>query len=93
MEQIADVGLAPMRCMDMAVSSALWIGAYNAKMRELNPGGNAGIDTSSEHHKAAVDHADKMVKRSNPDYDATSRTKFMRHPAMAGSTCSAAQWK
>ena len=79
-EQVADVGLAPMRCMDMAVSSALWIGAYNAKMRELNPGGKAGIDTSSEHHKAAVDHADKMVKRSNPDYDATSRTKFMRDP-------------
>lgn len=79
-EQVADVGLAPMRCMDMAVSSALWIGAYNAKMRELNPGGKAGIDASSEHHKAAVDHADKMVKRSNPDYDATSRTKFMRDP-------------
>ena len=62
-------------------------------MRELNPGGKAGIDTSSEHHKAAVDHADKMVKRSNPDYDATSRTKFMRDPAIAGSTCSAAPWR
>lgn len=79
-EQIADVGLAPMRCMDMAVSSALWIGAYNVKMRELNPKAKAGIDANSEHHKAAVDHADKLVKRSNPDYDATSRTKFMRDP-------------
>lgn len=79
-EQVADVGLAPMRCMDMAVSSALWIGAYNAKMRELNPKGKAGIDANSEHHKAAVDHADKLVKRSNPDYDATSRTKFIRDP-------------
>lgn len=79
-EQVADVGLAPMRCMDMAVSSALWIGAYNVKMRELNPKAKAGIDANSEHHKAAVDHADKLVKRSNPDYDATSRTKFMRDP-------------
>ncbi|MCD7984063.1 MAG: hypothetical protein LUG19_07400 [Desulfovibrio sp.] len=80
LEQVADVGLAPMRCMDMAVSSALWIGAYNTKMRELNPNGKTGIDAGSEHHKAAVAHADNMVKRSNPDYDATSRTTFMRHP-------------
>ena len=80
LEKVAEAGLVPMRVMDMAVSSAVWMGAYNAKMRELHPGGVAGIDSSSAHHKAAMAHADNMVKRANPDWDGTSRTKFMRAP-------------
>lgn len=78
-EQAAELGMKPMQAMDQVISTAIWIGAYQAKMRELGVD-TMGIDAASKHHSAAVRHADNMVKRANPDYDATSRTKFQRHP-------------
>ncbi len=77
-EQLAELGMKPMQAMDQVISTAIWIGAYQAKMRELGVD-TIGIDSASKHHSAAVRHADNMVKRANPDYDATSRTKFQRH--------------
>lgn len=71
--------MKPMQAMDQVISTAIWIGAYQAKMRELGVD-TMSIDAASKHHSAAVRHADNMVKRANPDYDATSRTKFQRHP-------------
>lgn len=78
-EQAAELGMKPMQAMDQVISTAIWIGAYQAKMRELGVD-TIGIDSASKHHSVAVRHADNMVKRANPDYDATSRTKFQRHP-------------
>ena len=78
-EQAAELGMKPMQAMDQVISTAIWIGAYQAKMRELGVD-TMGIDAASKHHSAAVRHADNTVKRANPDYDATSRTKFQRHP-------------
>lgn len=78
-EQVAELGMKPMQAMDQVISTAIWIGAYQAKMRELGVD-TRGIDAVSKHHSAAVRHADNTVKRANPDYDATSRTKFQRHP-------------
>lgn len=78
-EQAAELGMKPMQAMDQVISTAIWIGAYQAKMRELGVD-TIGIDSASKHHSVAVRHADNIVKRANPDYDATSRTKFQRHP-------------
>ena len=78
-EQVAELGMVPMQVMDQLVSAAVWLGAYQKRMRELGAEAK-GIEANSARHEQAVAHADMMVKRANPDWDGTSRTKFQRNP-------------
>lgn len=78
-EDLVNAGMLPIVGVDMAATGAVWLAAYTQKLSQLQGGAaNCGISTDSEFHQQAVDVADSMVKQSNPDYDPSSRSGFLR---------------
>lgn len=78
-EGIVNAGMWPIGAVDAAATGAVWMGAYNKRMAELQ--GQTvkyGLHTESENHQQSVDYADSMVKQSNPDFDPSSRSGFLR---------------
>ena len=77
-EDVANLGMLPIAAADCAVTTAIWVGAYHKKMKELR--GTAGwkMDRDSEYHSQAVAYADKIIAQSNPDNDALSKSAFAR---------------
>ena len=78
-EDLVSAGMLPIVGVDMAATGAVWLAAYAKKLSQLQgAAANCGISTDSEFHQQAVDFADSMVKQSNPDYDPSSRSGFLR---------------
>lgn len=78
-QDIVNAGMLPIVAVDAVATSSVWIGAYNKKISQLQMSENKyRIDADNEFHKTAVEFADSMVKQSNPDYDASSRSGFLR---------------
>ncbi len=78
-EDLVSAGMLPIVGVDMAATGAVWLAAYAKKLSQLQgEAANYGISTDSEFHRQAVDFADSMVKQSNPDYDPSSRSGFLR---------------
>ena len=78
-EDLVNAGMLPIVGVDMAATGAVWMAAYTKKLSQLQgAAANCGISTDSEFHQQAVDFADSMVKQSNPDYDPSSRSGFLR---------------
>ena len=79
-QDVVDVGMMPLISVDMATSCAIWMAAYNREMSRLTegPAPNPGMDTQSAHHQAPVAAADMAVKAVNPDFQASSRSQFLR---------------
>lgn len=74
-EDLVNAGMLPIVGVDMAA----WLAAYAKNLSQLQgEAANCGISTDSEFHRQAVDFADSMVKQSNPDYDPSSRSGFLR---------------
>ena len=81
-EDVANIGMMPIALSDLVITTAIWSGAYNRRMREL--GNKTGrIDASDRHHAEAAAYADRIVAQSNPDNDALSRSAFGRDKGMA----------
>lgn len=76
--QVVDAGMLPIIAMDTVATCSVWSGAYAKRMRELGGTRPRGIDATSEYHAEAVRYADSIVKQSNPDYDASSRSALLR---------------
>jgi len=78
-DDLVNAGMMPIVCMDAVATSAIWMGAYNKQLAALQgKSTNYGIDTDSKHHAEAVAFADSIIKQSNPDYDPSSRSGFLR---------------
>ena len=78
-EGIVNAGMWPIGAVDAAATGAVWMGAYNKKLSQLQSEKvKYGLNTDSEFHQQAVDYADNMVKQSNPDFDPSSRSGFLR---------------
>ena len=78
-EDVVNAGMWPIGAVDAVATSAVWIGAYNKKLGQLHGEKvKYGLHTDSEFHQQAVDYADNMVKQSNPDFDPSSRSGFLR---------------
>lgn len=78
-EDVVNAGMWPIGAVDAVATSAVWIGAYNKKLSQLHGEKvKYGLHTDSEFHQQAVDYADNMVKQSNPDFDPSSRSGFLR---------------
>ena len=78
-EDVVNAGMWPIGAVDAVATSAVWIGAYNKKLSQLQGEKvKYGLHTDSEFHQQAVDYADSMVKQSNPDFDPSSRSGFLR---------------
>lgn len=81
-DDVANIGMMPIALSDLVITTAIWSGAYNRRMREL--GNKTGrIDASDRHHAEAAAYADRIVAQSNPDNDALSRSAFGRDKGMA----------
>lgn len=82
-EKVVEAGMLPIVYMDMVATTAVWLGAYQKRMDEL-AGAKGGevqlgsIDPQKAGHEEAMRYADDAVKRSNPDFDASSRSSFLR---------------
>ncbi|MDY0204724.1 MAG: hypothetical protein RBR49_11460 [Desulfovibrio desulfuricans] len=78
-EDMVNAGMLPIVAVDAAATAAVWMGAYSKKLAQLQDSAvKYGVNTDSEFHQQAVDFADSMVKQSNPDYDPSSRSGFLR---------------
>lgn len=82
-EKAVEAGMLPIVYVDMVATTAVWLGAYQKRMDELagakGGGGQLGsIDPQKAGHEEAMRYADDAVKRSNPDFDASSRSSFLR---------------
>lgn len=76
-DDVANVGMMPIALADLVITTAIWSGAYNKKMKEL--GRSAGkIDSTDQHHAEAVAWADKVIAQYTPDNDAPSKSAFGR---------------
>lgn len=81
-DDVANVGMMPIALADLVVTTAIWSGAYNKKMKELGSRGGT-IDATDQHHAEAVAWADKVIAQSNPDNDALSKSAFGRDRGVA----------
>lgn len=82
-EKVVEAGMLPIVYMDMVATTAVWLGAYQKRMDELAGAKGGGvqlgsIDPQKAGHEEAMRYADDAVKRSNPDFDASSRSSFLR---------------
>lgn len=78
-EDMVNAGMLPIVAVDAAATAAVWMGAYNKKLAQLQGSATKyGVNTDSDFHQQAVDFADSMVKQSNPDFDPSSRSGFLR---------------
>lgn len=78
-EDAVNAGMMPLIAMDTVATTSVWMGAYGKKLAELQDGPvSRDIDPSSRYHAEAVAYADGIVKQSNPDYDASSRSHLLR---------------
>lgn len=90
-ESVVEAGMLPIVAVDAMATGSVWLGAYAQKLAELEGGSptaangatrdatrGAGIHAASPYHQEAVDYADGMVKQGNPDFDASSRSGFLR---------------
>ncbi|MCM1452887.1 MAG: hypothetical protein NC102_11560, partial [Clostridium sp.] len=86
-DKLLDWMLAPIVGIDCAATAAVWTAAYNERLAEIWNDKNHTFykrdvknlfDPSDMGHSLAVEYADSMVKASNPDYDASSRSAFLR---------------
>ena len=81
-DDVANVGMMPIALSDLAITTAIWSGAYHKRMKEL--GSKTGkIDATDQNHAEAVAYADKVIAQSNPDNDALSRSAFGRDKGVA----------
>ncbi|MDR2696775.1 MAG: hypothetical protein LBC79_10420 [Deltaproteobacteria bacterium] len=80
METFGEIGMLGMKAVDMACASATWMAAYSKEISRLQGEryGQKGVDPQNAHHEQAALVADNMVKRLNPDFDASSRCQFLR---------------
>lgn len=81
-DDVANVGMMPIALSDLVITTAIWSGAYNKKMKELGSRGGK-IDATDQHHAEAVAYADKVIAQSNPDNDALSKSAFGRDRGVA----------
>lgn len=79
-DDVVNLGMLPIVAVDATATAAVWMAAYTKKLSALQGAKDVryGINTDSEFHEQAVAFADSMVKQSNPDYDPTSRSGFLR---------------
>ncbi|MDE5878893.1 MAG: hypothetical protein K2G99_02530, partial [Desulfovibrio sp.] len=79
-ENVVNLGMLPIVAVDTVATGAVWMAAYTKKRAQLQGARDIryGIDTDSHFHDEAVAFADSMVKQSNPDYDPSSRSGFLR---------------
>jgi len=77
-ESVVNAGMTPLCLVDLVTSGAIWQAAYSKAMKEFGVKGAHSIQQESEFHEQAVAIADEAVKRSNPDFDASSRSAFLR---------------
>lgn len=84
-ESVVEAGMLPIVCVDLMATSSVWLGAYEKRMAELSGDAKAaraalkqGIDPQAAGHDDAVRYADSIVKRSNPDFEGSSRSTFLR---------------
>lgn len=82
-EKVVEAGMLPIVYMDMVATTAVWLGAYQKRMDELAGAKGSevqlgSIDPQKAGHEEAMRYADDAVKRSNPDFDASSRSSFLR---------------
>ncbi|MDE7370449.1 MAG: hypothetical protein K2N07_01650 [Desulfovibrio sp.] len=79
-DDVVNLGMLPIVAVDATATAAVWMAAYTKKLSELQGAKDMryGINIDSEFHEQAVAFADSMVKQSNPDYDPSSRSGFLR---------------
>ncbi len=79
-EELVNAGMQPIVMVDMAATSAIWLGAYDKYCREHQAAPARGdmFARDEKLHSAAVMYADNVVKNSNPDFDNSSRSGFLR---------------
>lgn len=77
-DDVVNAGMTPLCLVDLVTSGAIWSAAYSKAMKEFGVKGASGIQEESEFHERAVQLADEAVKKSNPDFDASSRSAFLR---------------
>ena len=79
-DDVVNLGMLPIVAVDATATAAVWMAAYTKKLSALQGAKDVryGINTESEFHDEAVAFADSMVKQSNPDYDPSSRSGFLR---------------
>lgn len=77
LQDLVELGMKPIIIVDAMATGAVWLAAYNTKMQAAGAKANH-IDTEARAHAEAVRYADQMVQASNPDFDATSRSAFLR---------------
>ncbi len=79
-DDVVNLGMMPIVAVDATATAAVWMAAYTKKLSTLQGAKDVryGINTESEFHDEAVAFADSMVKQSNPDYDPSSRSGFLR---------------
>lgn len=78
-ESFVEAGMLPIVAVDTVATSAVWMAAYSKKLSQLQGQKlKTAIDNSSPYHAEAVQFADSVVKQSNPDYDSSSRSGFLR---------------
>lgn len=86
-EDLVDFGLKPIVWVDAICSGSVWLAAYNKRLMELHNDpslspyvrqAGSRFDYDSQFHKEASEYAEAIVKQGNPDYDASSRSAFLR---------------
>lgn len=78
-EDVVNAGMWPISAVDAVATGGVWMAAYNKKLSQLHGEKvKYGVQTDSEFHQQAVDYAGSMVKQSNPDFDPSSRSGFLR---------------
>lgn len=78
-ESFVEAGMLPIVAVDTVATTAVWMGAYTKKLSQLQGQKlKTAIDKSSPYHEEAAQFADSVVKQSNPDYDSSSRSGFLR---------------
>ena len=75
-EDVVNLGMIPLCAVDMVTSCTIWSAAYAKFMKDKGAPGS--LNQESQYHEEAVRFADDAVKKSNPDFDASSRSAFLR---------------
>lgn len=75
-EDVVNFGMLPLCAVDMVTSCTIWSAAYAKYMKDKGVPGS--LNQESQYHEEAVRFADDAVKKSNPDFDASSRSAFLR---------------